>query len=64
MPQNLKKLRAPNMKNAKNKHKNKNSYELGKAWRNRWVLSWRLKAVSVGTLWTLFGSEFQTAEAA
>ena len=66
MAQNLKDLRAPNMKNENNKlqtHKNKNGYEFGKAWRNRWVLNWRLK-VSVGTLRMLFGNDFQTAEAA
>ena len=63
MAQNLKELRAPNMKNEKNKLKNKNDYEFGKAWRNWWVLSWHWK-LSVGTLRMLFGSEFQTAEAA
>ena len=47
-----------------NNIKNNYGYEFGKAWRNRWVLSWRLKAASVGTLQMLFGSEFQTAEAA
>ena len=31
MAQNLKEFKVPNMKNAKNKHTNKNGYELGKA---------------------------------